>query len=79
MAENRGAGGNGAEGSRGVIDQISRTGRCVVAGSIDCDPSRRLTPAEAAGIERGGSEGDTVARARARGGREVDATSARSV
>jgi hypothetical protein len=79
MTENRGAGGDGAEGSRGVIDQIAWTGRCTVVGSIDCDPSRRLTPAKAARIEHGGGEGDAVARARAGEGREVDATSARSV
>jgi hypothetical protein len=40
---------------QGVIDQISQTGRCAVVGSIDCDPSRRLTPAEAVRIKRGGS------------------------
>jgi hypothetical protein len=79
MAEIQGAGGDGAEGTRGVIDQISRTGRSVVARYIDCDPSRWLTPAEATGIERGGGGGDAVARARARGGREVNAMSARSV
>jgi hypothetical protein len=43
--------------------------------SIDRDPSRRLTLAGAAGIERGGGEGDAVARARGRregGGRCVE-------
>jgi hypothetical protein len=54
MAEIQGAGGDGAEGTRGVIDQISRTGRSTVVRSIDCDPSQRLTPAEAVGIMRGG-------------------------
>jgi hypothetical protein len=68
-----------SRGHKGVIDQISWTGRSAVAGSIDCDPSRRLTPAEAAGIGRGSGEGDAVARARVRGGRKVDASSGRSV
>jgi hypothetical protein len=54
MAEIQGAGGNGAEGTRGVIDQISRTGRSAVARSIDCDPSQWLTPAEAVRIVCGG-------------------------
>jgi hypothetical protein len=54
MAEIQGAGGDGAEGIEGVIDQISRTGRSVVVRSTDCYPSRRLTPAEAVEIERGG-------------------------
>jgi hypothetical protein len=71
--------GDGAEGTRGVIDQISQIGRSAIARSIDCNPSRRLTPAEATGIERGGGRGDAVARARVRGGREVNATSAWSV
>jgi hypothetical protein len=66
-----------SRGHKGAIHQISRTGRCAIAGSIDQGPSRRLTPAGAAGIERGGGEGDVVARARARGGREVDASSGR--
>jgi hypothetical protein len=54
MAEIQGAGGDGAEGIEGVIDQISQTGRSAVARSTDCYPSRRLTLAEAIGIERGG-------------------------
>jgi hypothetical protein len=55
------------QGHKGAIDQISRTGRCAIAGSIDHDPSRQLTPAGAAGIESGGGEGDVVARARSKG------------
>jgi hypothetical protein len=54
MAEIQGAGGDGAEGIEGVIDQISRTGRSAIARSTDCYSSRRLTPAEAVRIERGG-------------------------
>jgi hypothetical protein len=54
MAKIQGAGGDGADGTRRVIDQISKTGRSAVARSIDCDPSRRLTPVEAVGIECGG-------------------------
>jgi hypothetical protein len=66
-----------SRGHTEAIDKISRTSRCAYAGSIDHDPSRRLTPAGAAGIERGGGKGDAVARARVRGGREVDASSGR--
>jgi hypothetical protein len=62
-----------------AIDKISRTRRCAVAGSIDHDPSRRLTLAGTAGIERGGGNGDAVARARVRGRREVSEASAQSV
>jgi hypothetical protein len=54
MAEIQGAGGDRAEGVEGVINQISQTGRSTIARSTDCYPSRRLTPAEAVGIERGG-------------------------
>jgi hypothetical protein len=57
------------------IDKISWTGRCTIAGSIECAPSRRLAPAGAVGIERGDSDNDSVARARERregGGRRVD-------
>jgi hypothetical protein len=68
MVEIQGAGGDGAKGTRGVIDQISQTGRSAIARSINCDPSRRLTLAEAVEIERGGGEGDAVTMARARGG-----------
>jgi hypothetical protein len=60
---------------REPIDKISRTGRCAVAGSIECAPSRRLAPAGAVRIERGGGNGNSVARARERreeGGRCVD-------
>jgi hypothetical protein len=52
--------------AQGAIYKNSQTGRCAIAGSIDRDPSRWLTPTGAAGIERGGGEGDTVARARGR-------------
>jgi hypothetical protein len=54
MAEIQCAGGDGAEGVKGVIDQISQIGRSAVASSTDCYPSRWLTPAEAVGIECGG-------------------------
>jgi hypothetical protein len=54
MAETQGAGGSGAEGIEGVIDQISWTGRSVIARSTDSYPSRRLTLVEAVGIEHGG-------------------------
>jgi hypothetical protein len=53
MAKIQSTGGDGDESTRG-IDQISQTGRCAVARSIDCDPSRWLTPAEAVVIERSG-------------------------
>jgi hypothetical protein len=53
MAKIQGAGGDGAEGVEGVIDQISQTCRSAVARSTDCNPSRRLTPAEVVGIKRG--------------------------
>jgi hypothetical protein len=66
-----------SRGHKGAIDQISWTGRCAIAGSIDQGPSRRLTSAGAARIEPSGGEGDAVARARARGGREVDVSSGR--
>jgi hypothetical protein len=55
-----------SRGHKRAIDKISRTGRCAVAGSINRDPSRRLTPARAAGIEHGDREGDLLARARGR-------------
>jgi hypothetical protein len=64
-----------SRGHRDAIDKISRTGRCTVAGSIERAPSRRLAPAGAVGIERGGGDGDSVSRARARregGGRRAD-------
>jgi hypothetical protein len=48
---------------REAIDKISQTRRCAVAGSIECAPSRRLAPAGAVGIERGGGDSDSVARA----------------
>jgi hypothetical protein len=54
MAEIQGAGGDGAEGVAGVIDQISQTCMSTVARSIDWHPSRRLTPAEVVKIKRGG-------------------------
>jgi hypothetical protein len=54
MAEVYSIGGDRDESAKGVIDKISRTGRSAVAGSIDCDPSQRRTPAELVGIERGG-------------------------
>jgi hypothetical protein len=60
---------------REPIDKISRTGRCAIARSIECTPSRWLAPAGAVGIERGGGNGDSAARARERregGGRRVD-------
>jgi hypothetical protein len=54
MAEIQGAGGDGAKGVEGVIDQISQTGRSAIARSSDCYPSQWLIPAEAVRIERGG-------------------------
>jgi hypothetical protein len=54
MAEIQGAGGDGAEGVEGIIDQISWTGRSAVARSIDWHPSQRLTLADVVGIKRGG-------------------------
>jgi hypothetical protein len=54
MAEIQGAGGDGAKGVEGVIDQISRTGRSAIARSTDCYPSRQLTLAEVVRIKRGG-------------------------
>jgi hypothetical protein len=56
MAEIQGAGGDGAKGVEGIIDQISRTGRSAVTRSTDWHPSRRLTPAEVVRIKRGGGE-----------------------
>jgi hypothetical protein len=55
MVKIQGAGGDGAKGVEGVIDQISQIGRSAVARSIDWHPSRRLTPAEVVRIKRGGS------------------------
>jgi hypothetical protein len=42
------------ESTQWVIDKISRTSRSTITRSIDWHPSRRLTPAEVIGIERGG-------------------------
>jgi hypothetical protein len=53
MAEIQSVGGDRDEGTKAVIDKISRTGRSAVARSIDYDPSQRLTPAKLIGIERG--------------------------
>jgi hypothetical protein len=53
MAEVQSIGGEGDESAQGVINKISQTGRSTIAGSIDCDPSQRRTPAELVGIERG--------------------------
>jgi hypothetical protein len=64
-----------SRGHKGAIDKISRTGRCAIAGSINRNPSRWLTPAGAAGIERSGGKGDVVARVRGRregGGRCIE-------
>jgi hypothetical protein len=54
MAEIQGAGGDGAKGVEGVIDQISKTGRSAIARSTDWHASRRLTPVEVTRIKRGG-------------------------
>jgi hypothetical protein len=71
MAEIESAGGNKDESTRGVIDQISRTGRSAIARSIDWHPSWRLTPAEVVGIKRGGGEA-TQSLEQARGGRRSE-------
>jgi hypothetical protein len=54
MAEIQSVGGDRDKSTKGVIDKICRTGRSVIVGSIDCDPSQRRTPAELVRIERGG-------------------------
>jgi hypothetical protein len=56
-------------GHREAIGKISWTGRCTIARSTERTPSRRLALAGAVGIERGGGNGDSVARARERGRR----------
>jgi hypothetical protein len=64
-----------SRGHRETIDKISRTSRCAVAGSIERAPSRRLAPAGAVGIEHGGGDSDSFAKARARregGGKRAD-------
>jgi hypothetical protein len=66
MVEIQSVGGNRDESAKGVIDKISRTGRSVVARSIDWYPSRRQTPAKLVGIKRGGG-GATQSPERARG------------
>jgi hypothetical protein len=54
MAEIQSVEGDRDESTKGVIDQISRTGRSAVTRSIDWHPSQRLTPVEVVRIKRGG-------------------------